>query len=185
MEDSFVAGRPVIPSEVKRIVMIEAGHRCAIQTCRNSANIDVHHIVPWEKCKDHNPDNLIVLCPNCHRLAHDETIDRKSLRKYKEICRKLTNPPSRHEDEDVKAYIEFNPNTVAGIMDAKNISSFIDHGILNISVNFDEPFEDITYIVNAMGDASVNFKVIEKSTDTVQIVFEQPCPDLVRLEFKY
>jgi len=43
----------------------------------------VHHIVPWEICKSHDFPNLIALCPNCHRRADAEEIDRKSLRMYK------------------------------------------------------------------------------------------------------
>lgn len=76
--------RPAIPAEMKRAVLIEAGHRCAIPQCAEIP-VDVHHIVPWENCKEHSPDNLITLCPNCHRRAHDGTIDRKSLQQYKLI----------------------------------------------------------------------------------------------------
>jgi hypothetical protein len=69
--------RPAIPAEIKRKVLVEAGHRCVIPHCA-SAEIDVHHIIPWETCQDHSPDNLIALCPNCHRRAHKGEIDRKS-----------------------------------------------------------------------------------------------------------
>lgn len=74
--------RPTIPAEIKRKVLVEAGHRCAIPHCASS-EIDVHHIIPWETCQDHSPDNLIALCPNCHRRAHRGDIDRKSLMLYK------------------------------------------------------------------------------------------------------
>lgn len=43
----------------------------------------MHHIVPWQQCKAHKYENLIALCPNCHRRADREDIDRQSLRKYK------------------------------------------------------------------------------------------------------
>jgi len=74
--------RPPIPSELRRRVLIEAGHRCAIPTCRH-IDVDVHHIVPWEQCEKHEYDNLIALCPNCHRRADRGEIDRKALRIYK------------------------------------------------------------------------------------------------------
>lgn len=45
--------------------------------------MDVHHIIEWAKVKAHEYDNLIALCPNCHRRAHKGEIDRKSLRLYK------------------------------------------------------------------------------------------------------
>jgi len=76
--------RPAIPSELRRAVLVEAGHRCAIPRCGHT-DIDVHHIVPWETCRKHEYDNLIALCPICHRRAHKGEIDRKSLREYKSL----------------------------------------------------------------------------------------------------
>ncbi|RMR14003.1 Endo-1,4-beta-xylanase [Pseudomonas syringae pv. primulae] len=75
--------RLAIPAETRRAVLVESGHRCAIPRC-NQTELDVHHIVPWEECKAHEYSNLIALCPTCHRRAHKDEIDRKSLRLYKE-----------------------------------------------------------------------------------------------------
>jgi len=80
--------RDSIPADLKRKILVEAGHRCAITTCR-SIVVDVHHIIPWEKCKKHEYNNLIALCPNCHRRADKGEIDRKSLRMYKNNLRFL------------------------------------------------------------------------------------------------
>ena len=74
--------RPNVPAELKRRVLCEAGHRCAIPACREII-VDVHHIVPWSECQEHEYENLIALCPNCHRRADRGYIDRKSLRIYK------------------------------------------------------------------------------------------------------
>jgi hypothetical protein len=74
--------RPPIAAELRRRVLVEAGHRCAIPTCRY-IEVDVHHIIPWAQCQAHEYDNLIALCPNCHRRADRGDIDRKSLRLYK------------------------------------------------------------------------------------------------------
>ncbi|MDX0449116.1 HNH endonuclease [Sinorhizobium medicae] len=79
-------GRPSIPAEIRRKVLVEAGHRCAIPTCRY-IEVDIHHIIPWAKCQKHEYDNLIALCPNCHRRADRDEIDRKSLRLYKSNLR--------------------------------------------------------------------------------------------------
>lgn len=77
-----------INADLRRKILVEAGHRCAIPTCRN-INVDIHHIIPWEKCKKHEYPNLIALCPNCHRMAEKNEIDRKSLRMYKNNLRFL------------------------------------------------------------------------------------------------
>ena len=74
--------RPKIPAALEREVKMESGHRCAIPTCKQTP-VDIHHIVPWETCQNHEFDNLIALCPNCHRKAHDGDIDRKSIKTYK------------------------------------------------------------------------------------------------------
>jgi HNH endonuclease len=74
--------RPPISADLRRRVLVEAGHRCAIPTCRH-IEVDIHHIVPWASCHAHEYDNLIALCPNCHRRADRREIDRKSLRLYK------------------------------------------------------------------------------------------------------
>ena len=77
-----MSDRPPIPAELRRRVLLEAGHRCAIPTCRH-IDVDAHHIVPWETCHEHAYENLIALCPNCHRRVHKGEIDRKSLYHYK------------------------------------------------------------------------------------------------------
>lgn len=74
--------RDAIPAEVKRRILVEAGHRCAIPTCRH-IEVEIHHIIPWSQCQTHEYANLIALCPNCHRRADHGEIDRKSLRIYK------------------------------------------------------------------------------------------------------
>ncbi len=178
-------GRQAIPAGVRRKVLVEAGHRCAIQVCRKSANVEVHHITPWAKCQEHRHENLIVLCPNCHKLADGGIIDRKALEKYKKICQNIANPSARHYEESVKTFIKFDPNTVTRILDAKNVAGFTDCGILDFSIHFEEPFEDQTYVVNALGDGTVNFRVANKTEASIRIQFDEPCPNIVRLEFKY
>ena len=75
--------RPAIPQETKDSVLVEAGHRCSIPTCRTAAPIEIAHIVPWAKSQDHSADNLIVLCANCHSLQEKGHISQNSLRQYK------------------------------------------------------------------------------------------------------
>ncbi len=79
-------GRPALPAALKRRVLLECGHRCSIHTCRHP-EVDIHHIVPWSICKEHRFENLIAVCPNCHRRADRNEIDLKSLYVYKERLR--------------------------------------------------------------------------------------------------
>lgn len=76
------ANRPAVPRELDRRVRVEAGHRCAIPVCRIPV-IDMAHIQPWAEVERHEFENLIALCPTCHRLFDRGHIDRLSMLQYK------------------------------------------------------------------------------------------------------
>lgn len=86
-----MSNRPNIPAELKRKILVEAGHRCAIPTCRSMVKVEIHHIIPWCECQEHKEDNLIALCPNCHTLAHDDKIDKACLKMYKAKLKELSD----------------------------------------------------------------------------------------------
>ncbi len=73
---------------MRREVLVEAGHRCAIPTCR-SHPVEVHHIEDWTKVQQHEPHNLIALCPNCHARATRGEIDILAMQAYKANVRLL------------------------------------------------------------------------------------------------
>lgn len=75
-------GRPTIPISIKRKVLIEAGHRCAIPTCR-ATTTEIAHIVAYSVVKEHRFENLIALCPNCHTRYDKGEIDKAAMLKYK------------------------------------------------------------------------------------------------------
>lgn len=77
-----MAKRPAIPTDLERAVLIECGHRCAIPTCRQLP-VELAHIIPWSKCREHKFENLIGLCPTCHTRYDKHQIDRKSMQIYK------------------------------------------------------------------------------------------------------
>ena len=75
-------GRKALPRPTERDVLVEAGHRCAIPTCRDR-HPEVHHITPVKAGGSDDFENLIALCPNCHGMADRGEIDRKAVRQYK------------------------------------------------------------------------------------------------------
>lgn len=76
--------RPPIPRPLRRAVLVEAGHRCAVPTCRQTSGLEVHHIDNWAKVQVHELENLILLCAVCHSRATKGEIDRLSMRAYKQ-----------------------------------------------------------------------------------------------------
>ncbi|MBM5573688.1 HNH endonuclease [Deefgea sp. CFH1-16] len=83
--------RDSIPAEIRRAVLVEAGHRCAIPTCR-ATTTEIAHIVPWAESHDHSFENLIALCPNCHtRFDQKKEMDRLAVKMYKHNLGILNN----------------------------------------------------------------------------------------------
>ncbi len=61
--------------------MTESGHRCAV--CGDPCPLERAHIIPWRKSNNHNKENLICLCANCHQRADLEKWGEKVLKIYK------------------------------------------------------------------------------------------------------
>jgi len=77
-----MSNRIPIPAAMKRSILVESGHRCAIPTCR-FPTVEIAHITPYSETQEHTPSNLIALCPNCHTRFDSGQIDRKSILLYK------------------------------------------------------------------------------------------------------
>jgi len=75
--------RKGIPIATRRQVLMEAGYRCAVPTCRNILAIDLHHIVQVSEDGGDDPANLIALCGLCHDLYHRGEITRDAIRNWK------------------------------------------------------------------------------------------------------
>lgn len=73
--------RKYIPIEIRRKLHVYCRHECCICDCRIGNN-DIHHIN--SDPSDDRYENLILLCPNCHREVHAGTFDEKDLFLYKD-----------------------------------------------------------------------------------------------------
>ncbi len=86
-----------IPTHVKRQVLIEAGHCCAIPICQYPAT-QFAHIIPFERVKEHGVDNIIALCPNHHdQYDNKKTIDHESMKIYKQKLQFLNKRYTKYE----------------------------------------------------------------------------------------
>jgi 5-methylcytosine-specific restriction endonuclease McrA len=92
-------GRPPIPQPLVRRILLEAGHRCAIPTCR-AHPVEIAHIVPWSRAKEHAYENLIALCPTCHSRYDRGEIDRTSVLQYKERLRQLWDVERKEQSSE-------------------------------------------------------------------------------------
>jgi hypothetical protein len=86
-----------IPIEIRRQVLLESGHVCAIPTCQFPAT-EFAHIEPYSKIKKHEASNIIALCPNHHHLFDQKkAIDRKAMKAYKLKLQFLNNRYTKYE----------------------------------------------------------------------------------------
>jgi 5-methylcytosine-specific restriction endonuclease McrA len=95
--------RPAVPRELEREVLMEAGHRCAIPTCKQTP-VEIAHIEPYRDVASHAFDNLVALCPTCHTRYDKGEIDRKSMKLYKT---KLSIINSRYCDLEKRVLLYF------------------------------------------------------------------------------
>lgn len=72
-----------VPRAVRIEVLHEAGYRCAVPTCRGIITLDIHHINYVSEGGTNSPENLIALCPTCHRYHHTGIYLRSSIRAWK------------------------------------------------------------------------------------------------------
>ncbi len=72
--------RTKIPKHIKEEIMRRAGYRCQYPGCGVRENLEHHHIDGDPS--NHNPSNLIVLCPNHHRKAQKGIYRREQLKAW-------------------------------------------------------------------------------------------------------
>src|SRR5690349_13496502 len=72
-------------------VLIEAGYRCAVPTCRNILAIDMHHIIEVKDGGPNEPSNLLALCPTCHALYTRGTIPKEAINAWKTMLVTLSH----------------------------------------------------------------------------------------------
>jgi hypothetical protein len=80
----------------KRMALAEAGHRCAIPTCRHPTT-EIAHIVPESQSHDDSFRNLIALCPKCR----GKEIDAHAMSMYKHNLEVLN---SRYSDFERRVF---------------------------------------------------------------------------------
>jgi hypothetical protein len=99
------AGRPDIPAQMEREVLIEAGYRCAMPRC-GQTEITIDHIDDYAKVQEHRFDNLIVLCANCHLRKTQGKIDRKALQQIKAHLSTVAGRYSDLEQRVLRRFID-------------------------------------------------------------------------------
>ncbi len=131
--------RPAIPIEIKRDVLFEARHHCAV--CCTALPLEYAHVIPWSKSQDHSLENLIALCANCHERADNENWGVGYLQKYKKdpciLARGQLPPLSAEQKVLVDLIVARDPDS----MNAKErlrlvsmVAAYVDVPLSHVSV---------------------------------------------------
>ncbi len=70
------------PIAVRRLLLVETGHRCAV--CTDRAPPQFHHIIEFSELKHHDPEHMLAVCGTCHSKMTNGSIDRQTQRQYKD-----------------------------------------------------------------------------------------------------
>jgi hypothetical protein len=105
-----------IPTPLRRVMLVECGHKCTIHNCPQMQNLEAHHINGDPS--DNRMDNLIMLCPTHHTMGDRGIIDKISFKMYKE---KLD--PQQSKAEQILLNTEFIKNQVQEINNSKKSPS--------------------------------------------------------------
>lgn len=68
---------PPLPQGDKDRLIVKVGNKCEV--CPQTYSLDVHHITPRSEGGSNKENNLIVVCPTCHRAAHSGGIPKSRL----------------------------------------------------------------------------------------------------------
>lgn len=147
-----MAKRITIPPRLRLDMLIEAGYRCAVPTCRTILTLELHHIDPVREDGMNVPDNLIVLCPNCHTMLEKGIISPEAINVYKTMLVSLGHA--------------FDKESISNLLFLRNIWSQIDQGrskkgILKYlnehkGVGYEKTMEDLNILIIS-GDGVLKF----------------------------
>lgn len=115
-----------IPMPMQRKLKEEAGYRCAIPTCGQTAALEMAHIDPWSEVQEHTFDNIIVLCAICHTRYDRGEIPKASMRQFKINLSLLTH---RYNQMEYRALTFFASNPDEAVL-VTALDNFVFNGLI-------------------------------------------------------
>jgi 5-methylcytosine-specific restriction endonuclease McrA len=117
--DAQIRREALTPAKRRRI-MESVGFKCEIKRCRSRA-YEVHHITPISEGGRNIGSNLIVLCANHHRDAHNGKLSRAELRRI------VRNRTKRVKDE-IKNILKDRKRAETSSRRKKSGDRYLGHG---------------------------------------------------------
>ena len=155
--------RPATPAGVKRQLRQESGFGCSF--CGHPF-VQYHHIIPWREDQHFRPEDMMVVCPNCHHLCTTDAISQREQRASK-------NRPKNVADGFVRGRLYVNnkePFVWIGGGKAVNTPELIRVGGIPILRVIFDPKDGRALVSARMYDANgIPFAVVENNEWVVSI----------------
>jgi len=106
--------RNIIPIKIQKLIYQEAGSKCAICDEENINTLEIHHIYDISSGGGNEPENLILVCANCHNKITNNEITRNDVLKIKYLL--LNKSKSEKGKEKQSSIINLNKSINTGII---------------------------------------------------------------------
>lgn len=177
--------RTKIPRNTIVDVLIEAGYRCAVPTCRNILAIDLHHIVEVKDGGPNEASNLLALCPTCHALYTRGTISKEAIDAWKTMLVALTQAFDKESISNLlflyKAEQIFYEKLKKMQNDKDKIKREIVNGLYRESVSYPRAVSDLNLLIFS-GDGVLKFShLIASDLASYHVAIEEGTTILYRV----
>ena len=141
--------RKKIPTAVRQAVLVEAGYRCGVPTCRTILAIDLHHLLEISNDGLDDQANLICVCPTCHALYHRGVIPKEALFAWKGTLIAL-NAAFDNDAVDKLLFLSLIPvdYLIVSGDGLLNYSRLIAADLARVDMKANNGFQLVTYAVN-------------------------------------
>ena len=121
-------GRKAIPEKIKKKIYQEAGMACSMCGESDVTTFEIHHIQPYSDNNEHEEENLILLCSNCHAKVTAGEITENEVLRLKISLMKGNNsaPQQKSQSNNVLNFNSgVNNGVVANKVEIKTQKKFI------------------------------------------------------------
>lgn len=109
-----------IPAKTKKLIFQEANSCCAFCLETNIDALEIHHIYERAIEGGNEPENLILVCANCHSAITNHSISKSEVIKKKYSLMQSNSKPTKSKKESAKIF---------------NINNSVNSGIIGETIN--------------------------------------------------
>lgn len=141
--------RKNVPANTRRLVLTEAGYRCAVPTCRSILALELHHLHEVSRGGGNDPTNLIALCPNCHALVHNGIVSQESVYAYKAMLVAISRAYDLDAVDRLLFLEKYNEDFLVVSGDgALHFARLVAGGLASVTQKANNEWQIVTYSVN-------------------------------------